>query len=126
MCRQARWGACNGHLGKRLERISGRSEGRGTDIAGGELELDIDRGKSRRGDPDRDHKTMHCVHEHDAGDRAVEPNHIKQPRDVEVDSNTRECLRQQDDQQDQTAPGQQFAAERIPGRNGEAVDKRGP
>ena len=23
MCGQARWGACNGHLGKRLERISG-------------------------------------------------------------------------------------------------------
>ena len=25
MCGQARWGACNGHLGKRSERISGRS-----------------------------------------------------------------------------------------------------
>ena len=25
MCGQARWGACNGHLGKRSERISERS-----------------------------------------------------------------------------------------------------
>jgi len=25
MCGQARWGACNGHLGKRSERISGRA-----------------------------------------------------------------------------------------------------
>jgi hypothetical protein len=46
-------------------------------VACGEFELGINRSKRRRGDPDRDHETMHCMHEHDAGNRAVEPDHIE-------------------------------------------------
>src|ERR1700757_249322 len=77
------------------------------------------RANGARGDPYRDHKSMHGVHEHNPGDRAVEPDHVEQPGDVEIDSNTRECLRQQDNQQNQAVPGQRSAAERIACRNGE-------
>ena len=53
-------------------------------------------GKCRSGNPYRDHQPMHRVHEDDAGDSAVKPDHVEQAGDVQIDRNARERLRQPD------------------------------
>src|SRR6516162_7013895 len=76
---------------------------RGADVAGGELELRIDRREGRRGDPDGDHQPMDRMDQDDAENRSVEPDHVEQACDIEIDGKVRERLRQQQDQQDQPA-----------------------
>jgi hypothetical protein len=46
------------------------------DVAGGELELRIDCRECRRGDPYGDHQPMSGMHQDDAGNRLVEPDHV--------------------------------------------------
>ena len=59
------------------------------------------------------------MHEHDTGDRAVEPDHVEEARNVEVDRDARKRLWQQQGQQDEATPRQTTAAKRIAGRDRE-------
>ena len=59
------------------------------------------------------------MHEHDAQHRAVEAELVEDAGDVHVDRQVGNCLRQQEQQQDQRAPRQLEPRQRVAGGNGD-------
>ena len=81
------------------------------------LQRRVDRRERRRRDPHGEHQPVRRVHEHDAQHGAVQADLVEHARDVHVDGQVRHRLRQQEREQDEAAPAQLEARQRIAGRN---------
>ena len=90
---------------------------RGADVARRELEVAVDGGEGRGGDPDRVDEAVRGVDQHDAGDGAGKPDLVEDARDVDVDRDRREGLRQEERDHDQRAGRQLQPCKGIAGRH---------
>ena len=90
---------------------------RRAEVTRGFVERSIDRCERRRRDPHREHQPVRRVHQHDAENGAVQADLVEHARDVDVDRQVRDRLRQQEEQQDRAAPGQPQPRERVAGGN---------